>query len=69
MTTVERTTVIKTVSDAQFGWAFNRGMIWEDNGRFFSKKYEYYWVNPWVSRDGQDQGGHWEVLETKVVSI
>ena len=69
MATVIRTTVVKTVSDAQFAWAFNRGMIWEDNGRFFSKKYEYYWINPYVDRSGKDQGGCWEVLESTLMTV
>ena len=69
MATVTRTVVVKTMSEAQLNWAFKRGMIWEDGGRFFSKKYEYYWVAPWVERNGEVQGGCFEVLETKLVNI
>jgi hypothetical protein len=66
------TVVVKKMSDAQFGWAFRRGFIWQIGGEgsnfFVSKKYQYFWVPIFVNKNGEDDGGYWEVSETRRVA-
>jgi hypothetical protein len=73
MTTVSKTVVVKKMSEAQFAWSLKRGFIWqvggEDSNMFVSKKYEYFWVPTYVNKNREIDGGYWEVLETKLVTI
>jgi hypothetical protein len=70
MTQVMKTVVVKTMSVAQFNWAFKRGMIWEaPDGGFYSSKFEYQWVVPFINRDGDTDGGFYEALDSRLVNV
>ena len=67
MTTI-KTTLVKTISVAQFSWSFKRGLIWERDGEFFSKDYEYCWMPPHMNNAGDICGGHYHVLTTELTA-
>ena len=52
----------KTISTSQFNWAASRGLIWEIDGELFSSKHQYQWIRPYLNRDLEQCGGHYEII-------